>query len=143
MVAFMSLKIQDIMIKNVITLNGNATVREAVAIMDKHGIGCLVVIQDENPIGIITEGDMLKRVLLEAKDPTTTKAFQIMSAPLVFGNPQMSLQDAVKLMTEKKIKKLPIMENEHLVGMITLTDLARSIAYLEHIISKLHNTTTE
>jgi len=136
---FMSLKIGEIMTKNVITLEGKATVREAVAIMNEHGIGCLVVVQEENPIGIITEGDMLKRVLLEAKDPSTTKVFQIMSAPIVFGDPHMNIQDAVKLMTEKKIKKLPIIENSRLVGMITLTDLARSIAYLEHIFSKMHN----
>lgn len=138
----MSLKIEEIMIKNVITLEGKATVREAVTTMDNHGIGCLVIVQDENPIGIITERDMLKRVLIEAKDPATTKVFQIMSAPLVLGDPQMSIQDAVKLMTDKKIKKLPIMENGRLVGMITLTDLARSIAYLEHIVSKMNNNVT-
>jgi len=125
------------MVKNVITLEAKATVREGAATMDERGIGCLVVVQDQNPIGIITERDLLKRVLLDAKDPTTTKAFQIMSAPLVLGEPQMSIRDAVRLMTEKKITKLPIMENGRLVGMITLTDLARSVAYLEHIISKV------
>jgi len=139
----MSLRIEEIMIKNVVTLAGKATVRDAVAIMDEHGIGCLVIVQDQIPVGIITERDMLKRVLFEAKDPSTTQVFQIMSAPLVFGDPEMNVQDAVKLMTEKKIKKLPIMEKGRLVGMITLTDLARSIAYLEHIISKMHNDTVE
>jgi len=139
----MSLRIEEIMIKNVVTLAGKATVRDAVAIMDEHGIGCLVIVQDQIPVGIITERDMLKRVLFEAKDPSTTQVFQIMSAPLVFGDPEMNVQDAVKLMTEKKIKKLPIKEKGRLVGMITLTDLARSIAYLEHIISKMHNDTVE
>jgi CBS domain-containing protein len=99
----------------------------------------VIVVQDENPIGIITERDMLKRVLLESKDPKTTTAFQIMSAPLLFGDPNMSVQDAVKHMTERKIKKLPIIEEGRLVGMITLTDLARSVAYLEHILSKTEN----
>jgi len=139
----MSLRIEEIMTKNVVTLGGKATIREAVAIMDEHGIGCLVVIQDESPIGIITERDILKRVLLEAKDPSTMKVFQIMSAPLFFGDPEMNVQDAVKLMTGKKIKKLPIIENGCLVGMITLTDLARSIAYLEHLFSKMHNNVIE
>lgn len=139
----MSLRIEEIMTKNVVTLGGKATIREAVAIMDEHGIGCLVVVQDESPIGIITERDILKRVLLEAKDPSTMKVFQIMSAPLFFGDSEMNVQDAVKLMTGKKIKKLPIIENGRLVGMITLTDIARSIAYLEHLFSKMHNNVIE
>ena len=137
----MSLKIGEIMTKDVITLEGKATVEEVATIMNKREISCVVIAQDENPIGIITERDMLKRVLLESKNPQTTKAFQIMSAPLFFGNPDMTVQEAVKLMAEKKIKKLPIINEGHLVGMITLTDLARSVAYLEHIVSKIdHNT---
>jgi CBS domain-containing protein len=135
----MSLKIGEIMIKDVVTIDGNVTVEEVATVMEEHQIGCVIVVQDENPIGIITERDMLKRVLLELRDLKTTKAFQIMSAPLLFGNPQMSVQDAVKLMTERRIKKLPIIDEGRLVGMLTLTDLARSVAYLEHIFSKVRN----
>lgn len=135
----MSLKIGEIMIKDVVKIDGNVTAEEVAVIMNEREIGCVVVVQDENPIGIITERDMLTRVLLESKDPKTTKAFQIMSAPLFFGDPNMTVQEAVKIMTERKIKKLPIIEEGHLVGMITLTDLARSIAYFEHIFSKMNN----
>lgn len=144
----MSLKIEDIitfwkMIKTVETVEAKATVREAVTIMNEQVIDCLVIVRDERPVGIVTERDMLTRVLLEAKDPATTKVSQIMSSPLVRGEPQMSIQEAVRMMVEKKIKKLPIMENRRLVGLITLTDLARSVAYIEHISSKLHNNTVE
>jgi CBS domain-containing protein len=144
----MSLKIEDIiafwkMIKTVETVEAKATIIEAVTIMNEHEIDCLVIVKDERPVGIITERDMLTRVLLEAKDPETTKVSQIMSTPLVLGEPQMSIQDAVRLMVEKEIKKLPIIENGLLVGLITLTDLARSVAYLEHISSKLHNNAVE
>lgn len=135
----MSLKIGEIMIKDVVKIDGNITAEEVAMIMNEHEIGCVIVVQDENPIGIITERDMLKRVLLESREPKTTKAFQIMSAPLFYGHPQMTIQDAVKRMTEKKIKKLPIIDEGRLVGMITLTDLARSVAYLEHIFSKMQN----
>jgi CBS domain-containing protein len=137
----MSLRIGEIMIKDVVTIEGKITVEEVAIMMNQREIGCVIVVQDENPIGIITERDMLKRVLLESKDPKTTKAFQIMSAPLFFGDPHTSVQDAVKLMAEKKIKKLPIIDEGHLVGMLTLTDLARSVAYLEHIFSKSENNT--
>jgi CBS domain-containing protein len=136
----MSLKIGEIMIKDVVKIDGSVTAEEVAVIMNERGIGCVIVVQNENPIGIITGRDMLKRVLLESRDPKTTKAFQIMTAPLFFGNPRMSIQDAVQLMNERKIKKLPIIDDEgHLVGMITLTDLARSVAYLEHIFSKVEN----
>jgi len=133
----MSLKVEEVMVKPVITLSVASMVREAVEIMSKHEIGCLVIVHDETPVGMITERDMLRRVLLDARDPFTTKLSQIMSAPIIFGQPQMSIQDAVTLMTEKKIKHLPIIENGCLVGLITLTDLIRSKAYLEHIFSSV------
>jgi len=133
----MSLKVEEVMVKPVITLPVASMVREAVETMCKHEIGCLVIVHDETPIGIITERDMIKRVLLDARDPLTTKLSQIMSAPIIFGEPKMSIQDAVALMTEKKIKHLPIIENGSLVGLITLTDLIRSKAYLQHIFSSV------
>jgi CBS domain-containing protein len=133
----MSLKIGEIMIKDVVKIDGDVTAKEVAVILNERAIGCVIVVQNENPIGIITDRDMLRRVLLESRDPKTTKAFQIMTAPLFFGNPHMSIQEAVQLMSERKIRKLPIIDDEgRLVGMITLTDLARSVAYLEHIFSK-------
>jgi len=135
----MSLKVQEIMIKDVITLGTKATVSEAVRMMNEHNIGCVVIIQNGEAIGIITERDMLKRVLIEAREPETTKVSQIMTTPLVVGNPEMDIQEAVRLMAAEKIRKLPITEDGKLVGMITLTDLARSIAYLEHIFKRMRN----
>lgn len=136
----MSLKVEEVMVKPVMTLSVASTVKEAVETMSKCEIGCLVILHDETPVGIITERDMIKRVLLDARDPLTTKLSQIMSAPIMFGEPKMSIQDAVALMTEKKIKHLPIIENGCLVGLITLTDLIRSKAYLQHIFSSLSTT---
>ena len=140
----MSLKIGEIMIKDVVKIDGHLTAREVAVILDERAIGCVIVVQNENPVGIITDRDILKRVLLESRDPKTTKAYQIMTAPLLFGDPRMSIQEAVKLMSERKIRKLPVVDEEgHLVGMITLTDLARSVAYLEHIFSKAGNNATQ
>ena len=122
----MSLKLEDVMVEDVITVGEKATVKKAVELMNKHEIGCLIVVKGNKPAGIVTERDMLKRVLLESKDPGRTKIIEIMSKPLVFGKPQMSIEDAVKLMFKRKIKKLPVAENDHLVGLVTLTDLIRS-----------------
>jgi len=130
----MSLKVEAIMTKNLITVEPSATVIEAVEAMSRNEIGCLVVSQADQPMGIITERDVLKRVLLQGRDPTTTKVYEIMSAPLLVGDPEMDVQDAVKLMVTNKIKRLPISRQSQLIGLITLSDLARSIAYLEHIV---------
>lgn len=135
----MSLRVQDIMIRNVVTVGAKATVSEAIKLMVEHEIGCLVIVQNGDAIGIITERDVLKRVVLEAKNPKAARVSQIMTAPLVAGNPQMNIQEAVGLMTKERIKKLPVTEDGRLVGMITLTDLVRSIAYLEHIFKRMQN----
>jgi len=122
----MSLKLKDVMIEDVITVGEKATVKEAVELMNKHEIGCLIVVKKKKPTGIVTERDMLKRILLESKNPEKSKVNDIMSKPLIVGKPQMPIEDAVKLMFKRNIKKLPVAENDHLVGLVTLTDLVRS-----------------
>lgn len=131
----MSLEVKDVMVKNVITVEAEATVKEVAKLMNKHEIGCLVVMKKGEPVGIITERDMLKRVLLKSKDPRKTKVGKMMSKPLVIGEPQTNIRDAVRLMVEGKIKRLPIVEDGHLLGLVTFTDIVRSSAYFEHIIA--------
>ena len=114
------------MVKNVLTVEANATVRTAVELMNEHEIGCLVVMDGEKPTGIVTERDMLKRVLVDARNPMLTQVSEVMSKPLVFAELDMGIGDTVKLMFERKIKKLPVIENGCLVGLVTLTDLIRS-----------------
>lgn len=123
------------MVKNVITVGAEATVKEAAKLMNKHEIGCLLVMKREKPVGIVTERDMLKRVLLKSKDPRKTKVSKIMSKPLVVGEPQTDVRDAVRLLVEGKIKRLPIVEDGNLLGLVTFTDIVRSSVYLERIIS--------
>ena len=131
----MSLEVKDVMVKNVITVEAEATVKEVAKLMNKHEIGCLVVMKKGEPVGIITERDMLKRVLLKSKDPRKTKVGKMMSKPLVVGEPQTNIRDAVRLMVEGKIKRLPIVEDGHLLGLVTFTDIVRSSAYFERIIT--------
>ncbi len=122
----MSLKLKKIMVKNVVTVNANVTVKKATEIMNKHEIGCLVVVSGGKPIGIVTERDMLKRIIHELREPEKTKVIDIMSKPLITAASKMRAGDAAKLMFEQKIKKLPVVENGRLVGLVTLTDLIRS-----------------
>jgi CBS domain-containing protein len=122
----MFLKLEDVMVEDVITVEEKITVKKAVELMNKHEIGCLIAVKKGKPAGIVTERDMLKRILLESKDPEKIKVSEIMSKPLIIGKPQMDIEDAVKLMFKRNIKKLPVADNDHLVGLVTLTDLVRS-----------------
>lgn len=114
------------MVTEVVTIDAKATIRKAVKLMNKREIGCLVVVQNGKPTGIITERDMLKRVLVATRDPRAVEVGEVMSKPLLFTEPEKEIESAVKLMFKHKIKKLPIVEKGHLAGLVTLTDLIRS-----------------
>jgi len=134
----MSMKIENVMVVDVVTVKAEATVRDAVELMNKKEIGCLVVVdEEEKPTGIITERDLLKRVLAKRKDPVRTKIKDIMSKPLMTGTPHMDIEDAVRLMFKHKIKKLPVVENGRLVGLVTLTDLVRFQPEIIRILKEL------
>jgi CBS domain-containing protein len=119
------LKVRDVMVKEVISLDENSTVREAVDIMNESQIGSLIVLSRGKAVGIVTERDFLKRVIAGEKDAKTTKLKEIMTTPLIVVEPNMDLEEAVKLMFQKKIKKLAVVDANKLVGLVTLTDIAR------------------
>ena len=128
--------VEEIMVKKVISIRPEATVREAVQLMNDNEIGCLVVGMKGKNMGIVTERDVLKRVVSKSKNPEVIQVSEIMSNPVIVGGPHMSVEDATSLMFKKRIKKLPIMENGHLVGIITLSDIAR-VAHAEPQIIKV------
>jgi CBS domain-containing protein len=134
----MSLKVEDVMVEDVITIEADATVKKAVDIMNKNEIGCLIVVKREKAIGIVTERDMLNRVLAMGRDPEHTRISQIMSAPLVVADPKMDLEEAARLMFKMKVKKLPVVTDGELIGLITLTDLARFQPQIIKILKKAH-----
>lgn len=133
----MSLKVIDVMIEAVITVEEDATVKKAADIMNKHEIGCLIVTKREKAVGIVTERDMLARVLAESRNPEKTKVKDIMSRPLVVANPDMDIDEAAKLMFKMKLKKLPVVSNGKLVGLVTLTDLARFQPEIIKVLKKI------
>ena len=133
----MSVLVKDVMIKNVMKIESSAPTKKAAELMAKHDIGCLIVVDDGKPTGIVTERDMLKRVLLQFRDPRMTRVNDIMSTPLIASNPETELREALRLMNERRIKKLPIVKDGLLIGLLTITDVVRSIGYFEHIITSL------
>ncbi|MCS7125257.1 MAG: CBS domain-containing protein [Candidatus Bathyarchaeota archaeon] len=135
-----TIKVGDIMVREVITIDENSTVKEAAEVMNKFEIGCLIAVRKGRAVGIITERDLLKRVVAEAKDVNKTKVKDVMSSPLVVVEPNLDLEEAVKLMFQMKIKKLPVVEGKRLVGLVSLTDIARfqpqMIKILKHLAAR-------
>jgi predicted transcriptional regulator len=114
------------MTEEVVTVDVGATVREAVDVLNEKNCNSLVVLQNGRPVGIITERDILKRVIPTCEDPDKIKVDNIMSVPLVVGKPRMELSEAAEIMLDKKIKNLPVVYREKLVGIVTLSDIIRS-----------------
>jgi len=120
------MKIEKLMVKDVVTLQLDASAYDAVKLMNKKRIGCLVVVYIGEIVWILTERDLLQRVLEKCKNPKETKVSEIMTRHVIVGTRDMQLVEATKLMFENKVKKLPIVEGKRLVGIVTLTDIARA-----------------
>jgi CBS domain-containing protein len=119
--------LRDIMTSPVITMRDNARVSEAASAMCAHNIGSLIVVdRGEKPIGIVTERDILRKVVVPCRDPRAVEVALVMSSPLVTGGPDMDVEAAANLMIGREIKRLPIMEGGHLVGIVSFTDLLRA-----------------
>jgi CBS domain-containing protein len=99
-------------------------------IMIRENIGAVIVIEKGKPIGIITEKDILERVLTQDKDIYKTHAKDIMSTPLISIEANQPIRDALKLMNDKKIRRLAVMEEGSLIGLITERRLLESICNL-------------
>ncbi|MHA1229708.1 MAG: CBS domain-containing protein [Candidatus Helarchaeota archaeon] len=133
----MSVKIEDIMISDVKTLDVSSTVKDVVKEMDKNEIGSVIITKEGKPIGIITERDIVQKVVVKDKDANKLTASEIMSSPLKTGNKSMSLLDAVRILVLNRIKKLPILDdNGSLIGIISLFDLVRWAPLIQQMSEK-------
>lgn len=128
--------VKDLMNTNVISIDSEASVKEAASRMAHEEIGSLVVTDRGKPVGIITERDLLTRVVALGRDAETTRVRAIMSKPLICGQPDMDATEAVRFMVARNIKKLPITQNGHLVGILTLTDLCAAQPDMYQLIEK-------
>jgi CBS domain-containing protein len=129
----MSQRLRRIMVQNVITAEPDDSIGQVADLMNKHEIGCVIIVDDGKPVGVVTERDMIKRVVCTSEGSEKEKIGEIMSEPLIEASPEMLAGDAAKLMLERNIKKLPIVENGQLLGLVTLTDLIRSNGVVEFL----------
>jgi len=134
----------DIMSKDVKVVRPDSSVKEVVATMNKFNIGSIIVVQSNRPIGIITERDILRRIVEPCLAPETLTARQVMTSPVLTISETTSIDEAAKLMAKRKIKKLPVMKKQKLVGIVTLTDIVTKmptmLSILEELLRPYHRT---
>src|SRR3989344_4077080 len=120
--------IGEIMSSNVVTCDVENTIQEASRIMRDKTISCLVVLKSRIPAGIITERDIVYRLVTKNLDSTKVLVKEVMSSPLKTVNPEENVYYASRMMITNHIKKLPVVKNKKLVGIITQTDLTNFFA---------------
>jgi CBS domain-containing protein len=120
-----SATVKDIATRKLIVVDENDSVYDAVVMMTAEDIGAIVVASVREPVGILTERDLMKKVVLEERDPKNTKVGEVMSRPLITIRSDASFGEATQLMQERKIRRLLVEEDGKIVGIITQRDLER------------------
>ncbi len=114
--------------KEVQTIEPGATVFDAIRKMVEHNIGSILVADGEAILGIFTERDYLRRIVLENRTSKTTRVEEVMSPKLVCVDPDRSVEDCLAIVTQERIRHLPVLEEERLVGIVSIGDLVKFLS---------------
>ncbi len=117
-------QVRDIMQKNVITIQEDKSALDAAKLITEKDISFLVILKDDKPIGVITERDFVRKIAAEDKNASQIPLSKIMSYKFRWVEPSTDIEDAVQKMLNHNIRRLIVLENEKLIGVVTQTDLA-------------------
>lgn len=116
--------VKNIMKNQVITVDSSVTIKDAAKIMEDTGVGCLIVMERNVAVGILTERDFVRRVAAHEK-PLSTPVKEVMSSPLIVISPDETIWELAELMKMRKIHKVPVVHEGRVVGIVTTTDLTK------------------
>jgi len=124
----MVLQVKDLMSKKVNIISGNASIVKAAKIMAKSRRGYVVVVKDRKPVGILTDSDIIEKVVSKSRDPKKIKVKDMMSSPVIVTYPDTKVDEVSILMRKNLIKRLPVIDRKSgkIIGILTETDIARS-----------------
>ncbi|MEO6500584.1 MAG: CBS domain-containing protein [Jatrophihabitantaceae bacterium] len=129
---------------NVVTIASGATVSELVASLAEHRIGALIVVEDDQPVGIVSERDVVRRLHRTGSQIMELPVSELMSAPLISCGPQDTVDDIAAAMTEQRIRHMPVLSSAELAGIVTIGDVvAARIADLEQTRGQLESYITQ
>jgi CBS domain-containing protein len=123
----MGKQVQDVMTANPVTVTGTDTVVTAARLMDSADIGSVPVLDGGTPVGIVTDRDIAIRVVAQAKDPNRTTVGEIATGQPYYASPDQDLDEALELMAYRKVRRIPVVEDGVLVGMLAQADVVHEV----------------
>lgn len=121
------IRVKDIMTKGVLSVDSKMNVNEAAKLMEDGKVGAIIVMEENTPVGIITDRDFAVKIVAHAY-PITTSVKKIMSTPLIGVNPEESVWTVADLMYTRKVRKIPVIDEDKVIGIVTATDLVNQFA---------------
>lgn len=116
--------VKDIMTNSIVSLNSEDSVERAAQMMKQFDVGSIPVCNEEKLVGMITDRDIALRTVASSSSGNNQKICEVMTSNPVTGTPDMDVHDAAKIMSEQQIRRLPIVQNNHLVGIVSLGDIS-------------------
>ncbi len=126
--------------QNVWSVSPEACVYDAIEIMANKYVGALMVVSEGKLVGVVSERDYARKVILEGKSSKQTLVKEIMTSPAIFLTPDQTVEDGMRIMTDRHIRHLPVVENGEILGVVSIGDLVKwMISAQQHTISQLHS----
>ena len=131
--------VKEAMKSDPVIVKHTITVLEAAKLMREKKIGNVIVVEKKHPIGILTESDILKKIVAEGKNANEILVEEVMSTPIIVADPYIPVEEAMKTMGKCNIRRLPVIENGELIGIITHKDISRISPILNEIAREWYN----
>ncbi|HEY8421827.1 MAG TPA: CBS domain-containing protein [Thermoclostridium sp.] len=118
------MKARDVMTKSIVTVEPDTTIKEVAQLMQQHNVGAIPVVDHNGLKGIVTDRDLVVRNIASGKDPFSTPVRDVMTSQVTTVTPDEDVQSITKLMASRQIRRVPVVENQQLIGMVSLGDIA-------------------
>jgi CBS domain-containing protein len=112
---------------SIYSVDPDAPVLEAIKLMAEHSVGALLVMRDQQLIGVVSERDYARKVILKGFASSETPVRQIMTSPVTTVSPDKSVRDCMRIMSEKRFRHLPVVDRDHVIGVLSIGDLVRAV----------------
>lgn len=125
----MTQKLKDVMTQNIATISPQQSIQEASQLMSQHNVGSIPVVDNGRCVGIVTDRDIALRAVSQGQSPSATTVQSVMTTDIVTGTPAMDVHEAANLMAQRQIRRLPVVDNGSVTGIVALGDLATQNIY--------------